>query len=341
MPGADMGIDLGTSNTLIYLSGKGIILNEPSVVAVDTWSGEIIAMGAQAQKMIGRTSDRIEVARPLSGGVISQYDYAEKMLVSFMKRVSNNAVFNPRVVVCIPGEITEVERRALVDAAHRAGARKICLLEEAVAAAIGAGIDISGPHGCAVIDIGGGTTDMAVITLGGVAAARSIKLAGAAFDEEIIKYVRRKHNLIIGARMAEQAKIEIGCVRMPEQLKTFCVKGRNALSGLPQAAEITSQDMLSAMEPTALMLAKQAQELLEETAPELVGDLYTDGIVLTGGGALIDGMDRLLEENTRLHVCVADDPLECVARGAGAALAYLDKLDAASGISSLNPLIEG
>lgn len=339
MPGADMGIDLGTSNTLIYLSGKGLVLNEPSIVAVDAETGKVIAMGREAQRMLGRTSDRVEVLCPLSGGVISDFDYTEQMLLAYIKRVSNNAVFNPRVVLCAPGEITEVERRALLDTAHSAGARKICLLEEPIAAAIGAGLDITGPHGCAVVDIGGGTADMAVITLGGVAVARSTKTAGKAFDEGIIHYARRRFNLIIGARMAEEAKVQIGCVLPPAVEKSFRVKGRDALTGLPRAVEFTSADMVEALLPSAMELVKNVQGLLEDTPPELIGDLYEDGIRLTGGGALTDGLDRLLAQRTKLRVVVAEDPITCVARGSGMALRYLDHLREPLS-NTLNPLIE-
>ncbi len=339
MPGADMGIDLGTSNTLIYLSGKGLVLNEPSVVAVNREEERVVAMGTEAQKMIGRTSDRVEVICPLSGGVISDYDYTEQMVMAYIKKVSNNAVFNPRIVLCAPGEITEIERRALLDAAHAAGARKICLLEEPIAAAIGAGLDIAGPHGCAVVDIGGGTTDMAVMTLGGTAVARSIKTAGKAFDEEIIRYVRHKYNIIIGSRMAEQAKLKIGCVILPEEEQKFRVKGRDALAGLPRGVDFTSTDMMEALLPAAMTIVKNIQRLLEDTPPELIGDLYEDGIVLTGGGALIEGLDRLVSEQTNLRVRVAEDPLTCVARGAGKALYYLDHLREPLS-RSLNPLTE-
>lgn len=339
MPGADMGIDLGTSNTLIYLSGKGLVLDEPSVMAVNREDGRVIAMGKEAQRMIGRTSDRVEVLCPLNGGVISDYDYTEQMVISYIKKVSNNAVFNPRIVLCAPGEITEVERRALLDAAHAAGARKICLMEEPVAAAIGAGLDITGPHGRAVVDIGGGTTDMAVLTLGGVAVSRSLKTAGKAFDEEIMRYVRRKYNIIIGSRMAEQAKIAIGCVILPEEEKSFRIKGRDALTGLPRAVDFTSSDMMEALLPPAMLVIKAIQELLENTPPELIGDLYEEGIVLTGGGALLTGLDRLVSEQTHLRAYVAEDPLTCVARGVGQSLHYLDHLREPLA-QSLNPLTE-
>lgn len=339
MPGADMGIDLGTSNTLIYLSGKGLVLDEPSVIAVDRDTDQVIAMGKEAQRMIGRTSDRVEVICPLSGGVVSDYDFTEQMMISYIKQVSNNAVFNPRIVMCAPGEITEIERRALLDAAHAAGARKICLLEEPVAAAIGAGLDITSPHGCAVVDIGGGTTDMAVLSLGGIAVSRSIKIAGKMFDEDIIRFVRRKYNIIIGSRMAEQAKLAIGCVLLPEEEKTFRVKGRDALIGLPRAAEITSADMAEALLPSAMDIIKNIQGLLEDTPPELIGDLYEEGIAVTGGGALTYGLAQLISEQTHLKAWVPEDPLTCVARGAGKALYYLDHLrDPLS--RSLNPLTE-
>ena len=339
MPGADMGIDLGTSNTLIYLSGKGIMLNEPSVVAVDRLSGEIIAMGTEARRMIGRTSDRLEVISPLNNGVISDYTYTQKMLVDYIHHVSNNAVFNPRVILCVPSELTDVERRAAVDAARQAGARKVCLLEEPMAAAIGAGLDITSPVGCGVVDIGGGTTDMAVMSLGGVSVSRSNTFAGDALDRALCAYVRGKYHLLIGKRMAEQAKIAIGCVQKPETDRSFFVRGRNTLTGLPASAGLHSEDMLEAYEPVMAALQKDLIALLENTPPELMSDLYEHGMMLTGGGALLDGLVERLSEATRLKFTRAECPLECVALGAGKALKYLDQLDRTD-LTYVNPLTE-
>lgn len=338
MLGTDIGIDLGTSNLLIYVSGQGIVLNEPSVIAVNIETDEIVAMGEKAQKMLGRTSDRIKVVCPLSNGVISDYDLTEQMIIHFIKKVAGSMVFMPRVVVCIPGEITEVERRAVIDAVHSAGARKICLIEEPVAAAIGAGLDISGPHGYMVVDIGAGTTDMAVISLGGVATGRSIKIAGNRFDEEIIKFVRKKYNIIIGKRMAEDTKIAIGGVYPREEAEYFRVKGRNALTGLPQWVDVSSDEVLEAMISPAMLIVKEVQGLLEETPPELMGDIYTDGLVLTGGGAHIFGFDTLIAKKTRMPVTVAEEPEKCVAIGAGKSLKYIDDLEDDK-TASINPLM--
>ena len=338
MLGTDIGIDLGTSSILIYVAGQGIVLNEPSVVAVDIETDEIIAMGREAQRMLGRTSDRIQVSCPLSNGVISDFDLTEQMIVRFIKQVAGSAVIMPRVVVCIPEEITEVERMAVIDAVHSAGARKICLIEEPIAAAIGAGMDISGPHGYMVVDIGAGTTDMAVISLGGIAVGRSIKVAGNVFDEEIIKYVRKKYNILIGKRMAEDAKIAIGCVYPRENQENYRIKGRNALTGLPQAVEFSSDEMLEAMISPAMQIVKEVQGLLEETPPELMGDIYTDGMVLTGGCAQLYGFDILLAKKTKMPVHVAEEPLNCVAIGAGKSLKYIDLLEDNRGVG-INPLL--
>lgn len=339
MPGADMGIDLGTSNTLIYLAGKGIRLNEPSTIALSTDTGEIVAMGQEAKKMMGRTSNRIEVICPMSNGVVSDYSYTQFMIREYIRQVSNNVVFNPRVVLCVPGEITEVERRAAVDAVRQAGARKVCLLEEPMAAALGAGLDITAAEGCAVIDIGGGTADMAVISLGGIAVSRSAKVAGNAFDAALVDYIRTKYNILIGQRMAEETKKMIGCVRMPETEQQFTVRGRHLVSGLPRACTITSADMVQAYAPIMDDLLAEVQALLESAPPELVSDLYAQGIMLTGGGALLDGIDEVMSDKAHVPVRRAEHPLECVAAGAGKALKYLDWVELPER-GFVNPLIE-
>lgn len=338
MPGADMGIDLGTSNTLIYLSGKGIMLNEPSVIAVDQMTDEVIAMGREAYAMIGRTSDRVRVFSPVENGVISDYEYTYQMLTSFMNHVSNNALFNPRVVLCIPGKTTEVERRAAVDAVRKAGTRRICLLDEAVASALGAGLDITGLAGCAVVDIGGGTVDMAVMSLGGISVSRSATCAGDALDHALIQYLRSEKCIWIGKRMAQQAKEAIGCAIATED-RTFTVRGRNVLNGLPTAFTVHSADMEAAYAPVLSELIAEVTDMLEHTPPELLGDLMESGVMLTGGGALLDGIDRLLSESTHLRFIRAEKPLECVAIGAGKALKYLDVTEMPNGIS-VNPLTE-
>lgn len=335
--GTDAAIDLGTSRTLIYVSGRGIVVDEPSVVAINSDTGELVAVGEEAYKMVGRTSSRISVEYPLSGGVISDFHLVEMLISTFLKKVSSNMVFMPRMVACIPGEVTEVEKRAVVNAISTAGVRKICLIEEPVAAAIGSGIDISSPHGSLIVDVGGGTTDMAVISLSGVATMHSIKVAGNNFDEAIIKYIRRKYNLIIGKRMAEQAKLAIGCVYPQANQMTYQVKGRNALTGLPQAIEISSDEMLEALIDLAMQITREIQNMLEETPPELVGDVYQDGIMLTGGGSQLAGFDTLISKKTRLPVHLAEEPQNCVVLGAGKALKYIDDLNnQAYGV--MNPL---
>ncbi len=335
--GTDAAIDLGTSKIMIYVHGKGIVVNEPSVVAVNRETDELIAVGKEAYEMIGWTSDKVSVITPLCSGVISDYLLVEQLVGTFMKKVSSSMLFMSRVVACIPGEVTEVEKKAVVNAISTTGVRKICLIEEPVAAAIGAGIDISSPHGSLVVDIGGGTTDMAVVSLSGVATMRSLKVAGNNFDESIIKYVKKKYNLIIGKRMAEAAKLAIGCVYPQEELMTFRIKGRNALTGLPQGIDFTSDEMLEALIDQAMQIAREIQEMLEETPPELVGDIYTDGIVLTGGSAQLYGFDTLISKKTRLPVRVAEEPDTCVVLGAGKALKFVDDLDD-QGLGAMNPL---
>lgn len=337
MLGTDIAIDLGTSKIQIYVSNQGIVLSEPSVVAVDVESDQIVAIGEEAYQMVGRTSDRVAVTYPMSGGVIADFGLVEQVIKYFIKKVSGSMVFMPRVIVCIPGEITEVEKRAVVNAVSSSGVRKICLLEEPVAAAIGAGMDITGPHGCLVVDMGGGTTDMAVISLSGVSASRSIKIAGNNFDDAVIKYVRKKYNLLIGKRMAEEAKIAIGCVYPREQPVVHRIKGRNTLTGLPQWVDFTSDEMLEALIDPAMQIIRSMQDMLEETPPELIGDVYTDGVVLTGGTCQLYGFDTLIAKKTRLPVHVAEEPENCVVLGAGKALKYMDEMDG-DGPAVLNPL---
>ena len=325
MLGTDIAIDLGTSSIKIYLDGKGIVLREPSVVAVEQDTENVVAVGREAYAMIGRTSERISVVTPLSNGVISDFDLARHMITHYLKTISGSKVFMPRVVVSVPCEITEVEKRAVVDSISSSSVRKICLIEEPVAAALGAGIDISAPHGSLVIDIGGGTTDMAVLSLSGISIATSIKTAGDVFDDCIVKYVRRKYNLIIGKRMAEEAKLAIGCVYPRRELLTHRVKGRNAMTGLPQWADVTSDEMLEAMIDPAMQIVRALQDLLERTPPELVGDVYEDGGVLTGGSAAIFGFPQLLSRKAKMPIRLAEAPSDCVALGAGKAIRYIDK----------------
>ena len=337
MLGTDIAIDLGTSTVKIYLDGKGVILKEPAVVAYNVETEEVVAIGSEAYAMVGRTSDRIDVVQPLCNGVISDFDLAQYLISHYMKQISGSKVFMPRVVVSVPCLITEVEKRAVVNAISSAGVRKICLIEEPVAAAMGAGVKIDEPHGTLIVDIGGGTTDMGVLSLSGIAISRSIKTAGNAFDEAIIKYVRRKYNLIIGKRMAEEAKIAIGCVYPRKEMVKHRVKGRNAMTGLPQWADISCDEMLEALIEPAMQIIYTVQEMLEKTPPELMGDVYSDGIILTGGSSQLFGFDKLISKKTKMPVRVAEEPDMCVARGAGLAIKYIEDIESkAYGV--LNPL---
>ena len=337
MLGTDIAIDLGTSTVKIYLDGKGVILKEPAVVAYNVETEEVVAIGSEAYAMVGRTSDRIDVVQPLCNGVISDFDLAQYLISHYMKQISGSKVFMPRVVVSVPCLITEVEKRAVVNAISSAGVRKICLIEEPVAAAMGAGVKIDEPHGTLIVDIGGGTTDMGVLSLSGIAISRSIKTAGNAFDEAIIKYVRRKYNLIIGKRMAEEAKIAIGCVYPRKQMVKHRVKGRNAMTGLPQWADISCDEMLEALIEPAMQIIYTVQEMLEKTPPELMGDVYSDGIILTGGSSQLFGFDKLISKKTKMPVRIAEEPDMCVARGAGLAIKYIEDIESkAYGV--LNPL---
>lgn len=337
MLGTDIAIDLGTSSVKIYLDGKGIILNEPAIVSVNLETDEVVATGKEAYAMVGRTSNKIQVCHPLSGGVISDFDLAKYLIETYLKKINASRVIMPRVIVSVPCKITEVEKRAVVDAISSAGVRKICLIEEPVAAALGANVDISVPHGTLVVDIGGGTTDMAVLSLSGIAISRSIKVAGDTFDEAIIKYIRRKYNLIIGQRMAEECKIAIGCVFPRKEILTFRVKGRNAMTGLPQWADISSDEALEALIDSAMQLIRVIQEMLEKTPPELMGDIYSDGMILTGGSAQLYGFDQLLSKKTKMPVHVAEDPQNCVALGAGKAIKFIDDMENKT-YGVLNPL---
>lgn len=317
MFGQDIGIDLGTATALIYMRGHGIVLREPSVVAIDKDTDTVQCVGEDAQRMIGRTPGNIVAVRPLREGVISDYDTTEKMIRHFLKKVSASNFFRPRVVVCVPSGVTEVEKRAVVDACIQAGAKNARLVEEPLAAAIGAGIDVYEPYGSMVVDIGGGTTDVAVISLGGIVVSSSVKIAGDAFDDQIIKYIRKKHSVVIGERTAEDIKIKIGCVYPRDISESMTVRGRCILTGLPKSVEITSGETLEALSEPAAAIVDTVRSVLERTPPELVGDISSSGIVLTGGGALIYGLDTLLKEETKIDVRVADDAVSCVVIGTG------------------------
>ncbi len=322
----DIGIDLGTASVLVFVKGKGVILNEPSVVAVDRGSGKILSVGADAQKMLGRTPGNIIAIRPLREGVISDYEMTEKMIKEFIKKVIGFKLFKPNLVICVPSIITEVEERAVIDAGIQAGAKRVFLIEEPVAAAIGAGIDISKPNGNMIVDIGGGTTDIAVISLGGVVESTSIKLAGDKFDEAIIKYIRRKHNVLIGERTAEEIKKNIGCVYPREEEETIEIKGRCLMTGLPRVFTVSSTEILEAFEEVTSRIIETIHAVLERTPPELVGDISTNGIVMTGGGALIWGFERLISSKIGVPARVANDAISCVAHGTGKCLETLEMM---------------
>ena len=325
--GKDIGIDLGTASVLVYIKGKGVVLNEPSVVAIDKNTGKLLKVGADAQAMLGRTPGNIVAIRPLREGVISDYDMTERMLKEFMRKVSGGSYFfKPRIIICVPSGITEVEERAVVDAGIQAGARRAYLIEEPVAAAIGAGIDITKPDGHMVVDIGGGTADIAVISLGGVVESASIKTAGDKFDEAVVKYIRRKHNVLIGDRTAEELKKTIGCVfPRPEEI-TMEIKGRCLMTGLPRVFSVSSSEMIEAFEEPSTRILEAIHGVLERTPPELVADISTNGIVMTGGGSLVWGFDKLVESHTGIETHVADDAISCVAFGTGKSLDSLDQM---------------
>lgn len=325
--GQDIGIDLGTATVIAYVKGKGIVLREPSVVAVDNNTGEVLAVGKEARRMLGRTPGNIVATRPLRDGVISNYTVTEKMLKYFINKVCGKFIFAPRIMICIPSQVTEVEKKAVIDAASQAGAKKVYLIEEPIAAAIGAGIDISKPCGNMVVDIGGGTTDIAVISLGGSVVSESLKIAGDKLDEAIVKYIKKKHNVMIGERTAEDLKINIGCVYPKIQDMEMDVRGRDLITGLPKTITIHSSEMLEALIEPAMQVVDAVHSVLEKTPPELAADISDRGVYMTGGGCLIDGLDKLLQEQLGLNVMIAQDAVSCVALGTGKALDNLDALD--------------
>ena len=314
----DIGIDLGTSSILIYIKGRGVVLKEPSVIAVNKENDEVVAFGEDARLMLGRTPDNISAVRPLRQGVISNYTRTEQMLKYFInKAVGRRTLRKPRICVCIPSGATEVEKKAVQDAASHAGAREVSIIEEPVAAAIGAGIDIYKPQGNMIIDIGGGTSDIAVIALGGPVVSESIKVAGDDFDEAILRYMRKKHNLLIGERTAEEMKINIGCASKRPENVTMEVRGRNLVTALPKTVVVSSDELLDALLEPASMIVNAVQHVLERTPPELAADIDERGIVMTGGGALLYGLDKLMQEKTGITTMLAEDPLTAVAIGTG------------------------
>ena len=329
----DIGIDLGTATVLVYVKGKGIVIKEPSVVAIDKNTEKILKVGREAQVMLGRTPGNITAIRPLRDGVISQYEVTLRMIQYFIKKACGTVVLKPRVIICVPSGITEVEERAVVDAATQAGAKRTYLIEEPVAAALGAGLDISGPNGHMVVDIGGGTTDIAVLSLGGVVVSESIKVAGDKFDEAIIRYVRKRHNVLIGERTAEQIKIRIGSAWPRNEKRFMDVKGRCLVKGLPRVVRISSLEMPDALEEPITAIIEAVCSVVERTPPELVGDILYNGIVMTGGGSLLYGLDRLIEFSTGIRTRIADKAVDCVAIGTGKSLERLSIIpDVSSGI---------
>ena len=323
--GTDIGIDLGTASVLVYVIGKGVVLKEPSVVAFDRNTNKIKAIGEEARLMLGRTPGNIVAVRPLRQGVISDYTVTEKMLSYFISRTVGKSLFGrkPRIRVCVPSGATEVEKKAVEDATYQAGAREVSFIEEPVAAAIGAGIDIAKPCGNMIVDIGGGTADIAVISLGGVVVSNSIKVAGDDFDEAIVRFMRKKHNLLIGERTAEEIKINVGTVyKRPENL-TMDVRGRNLVTGLPKTVTVTSEETEEALREPAYQIVDAVHNVLERTPPELAADISDRGIVLTGGGSLIQGLEELIEEKTGINTMTAEDPLTAVAIGTGKYIEYL------------------
>ena len=316
--GTDIGIDLGTASILVYIKGKGVVLKEPSVVAFDRDTNKIRAIGEEARLMLGRTPGNIVAVRPLRQGVISDYTVTEKMLRYFIgKALGKRHMRKPRIAVCVPSGVTEVEKKAVEDATYQAGAREVLIIEEPIAAAIGAGIDISRPCGNMIVDIGGGTTDVAVISLGGTVVSSSVKIAGDDFDEAIVRYMRKKHNLLIGERTAEDIKIKVGSCYRRVEAETMDVRGRNLVTGLPKTVSVSSEDTEEALRETTLQIVETVHSVLERTPPELAADIADRGIVLTGGGALLRGLEELLEEKTGINTMTAEDSMKCVAIGTG------------------------
>lgn len=315
---ADLGIDLGTTSVLVYVKGKGIVLKEPSVVAYDKDADKIRAIGEEARQMIGRTPGNITAIRPLREGVISDYVITEKMLKYFIQKSMGRKSFRkPRISICIPSGVTEVERLAVEEATYQAGARVVYLIEEPIAAAIGAGIDITRPFGNLVVDIGGGTTDIAVISLGGIVASTSLKVAGNNFDEAIIRYVRKNHNLFIGEQTAEAIKMQIGTAYALPQIVTMNIKGRNVITGLPKSVTLSSEEIREALQDSVNMIVESVHSILEQTPPELASDIAERGIVLTGGGSLLHGMEEIISQRTGISTMTAENPSCVVAAGTG------------------------
>ena len=324
----DIGIDLGTANVLIYIKGQGIVLNEPSVVAIDADTKKALAVGREANEMLGRTPGRVKAIKPMKDGVIADFEITEVMLNHFIKKVNAKSFFSrPRILICFPSNITQVEKNAIKEAAERTGARKVFLEEEPKVAAIGAGMDISKPSGNMVIDIGGGTTDVAILSLGGIVTSSSIRVAGNAFDADIIKYIKDKYKLLIGDRTAEDIKLTIGTVFKGNKQDKMEVRGRDLVTGLPHTITLSSDEVEEALRESVYIIINATKNVLEQTPPELSADIIDKGIVLTGGGALMDGFDKLLASELKVPVFIAESPLTCVAEGTGVMLNNVHLID--------------
>lgn len=335
----DIAVDLGSDRTRVFIENKGIVLDEASVVAFDVDTYDIVGVGNEAYKMIGKTPAGIRAMHQIDDGVISRSELVEDMVSILIKEVSPSKVTMPRVVASIPSEVTEVEKRAVVNAVSSIGVRKVYLIEAPKAAAMGCSLDITSPHGILIADVGSGTADIAVLSLGGISVSKCIKSAGCAMDEEIVKYIRKEHNLIIGTNMAEACKIAVGCVKIPKEPKLFRVKGRDAVSGLPKFIDVGYAEIKPVIEDIALNIIRAIKDVLEQTPPELVGDIYTDGIILTGGLAKLTGFARLLSESTKLKVRVHKAAADCVINGCGKAIEYIDHPEKIQP-GAVNPLIE-
>ena len=324
----DLGVDLGTSNVLIYVDGKGVVIREPSVVAVDKNTGKILQVGAAARNMLGRTPGNVVAMRPLKDGIISDHEMTVRMLQTLFREATKSSVFTPkpRVVICVPSGVTEVEERTVINAAIEAGARRVYLIEEPLAAALGANLDIKGPKGHMVVDIGGGTTDVAVLSMNGVAVSASVEVAGDAMDEAIGRYVRRRHGVVIGQVTAEEIKIQIGCVYPRPEDISMLVKGRDAKTGMPREITLLSSEIFEVLRRPARQIADEVLSVLEDTSPELVGDIAETGITLTGGASQVWGMDMMLTERTGIQCTLADDPDSCVAYGCGKSLNWINHM---------------
>ncbi len=326
MAGVDLGIDLGTTKIIVYRRGKGIVLEEPSVVAYNVRSEQVVAVGHEALAMLGKTPAYIQTECPIRDGVISNHLYTEYLVKEFVRKVTKSFLIKPRIAICIPSAITPVEARAVVEAAMSAGARKVYLVDEPLAAAMGAGIDVTAPSGHMMVDCGGGTTDIAVISLGGIVTADSLRVAGNTFDEAIIKYIQSRYKLAIGSKVAEKLKKEIGCVFDPKEDVMSSVKGRNLLTGYPEQITITQTELFDVLRPYADEIVASVRNVLERTPPELIGDIHDNGIVMTGGTSLLRGLDQLIQENTGVETRVAEDPILCVGIGTGKSFEQMDEL---------------